>query len=366
MHPVLAARLRNQHLARPRLAAAEVVAAMAAVQAQEYAFALWALGLRAPGATASTIARELETGAIVRTHPMRGTHHFVARGDIRWVLALLAPRGLARSAVYWRKLGLDPATLRATTRALTRALEGGNHLVRSEVAAVLQRARISPDGQRLSNIIYHAELTGLVCSGARRGKHITLALLDERIPAQPALDREAALAELARRYFTTRGPATLRDFVWWSGLTTADARAGAESAAGLRSETIDGAVHWRGESRPVRAGGERAYLLPPYDEYAVAYQRRALLGSPPAGASSFGETTLLGPIIVLDGMVAGTWKRAIGPRAVQIELAPWRRWSTDEAAAVEQAAERYAAFVERPAELRRTRANARSATASRR
>ena len=225
-----AARLRNQHLARPQLTAAEVVSSMAATQAQEYAFALWALGLRVPGATASTIERELETGAIVRTHPMRGTHHFVARDDIRWMLALLAPRGLQRIAPYLRTLGLDAAALSAATRALRGALEGGKHLIRSEVADVLRRAGISPDGQRLGFLIGHAELTGLVCSGAKRGKQITFALLDERVPAQPALDRDAALAELARRYFTTRGPATLRDFVWWSGLTVADARAGTERA----------------------------------------------------------------------------------------------------------------------------------------
>lgn len=353
MHPVLAARLRNQHLARPSLPAAELVSSMAAMQAQDYAGATWALGVRVPGATASAIESALEAGAIVRTHPMRGTHHFVARDDIRWMLALLAPRGLARTQPRWRALALDAATLRTATRALSRALEGGKHLVRDEVAAVLRRARISPDGQRLPHVIFHAELVGLVCSGARRGKQITIALLDERVPAQPARDRDAALVELARRYFTTRGPATLRDFVWWSGLTMADARAGAEQAAGLVSETIDGTVYWRGASRPGRATGPRAYLLPPYDEYAVAYQRRALLGSAPAGASSFGETTLLGPIVVVDGMVAGTWKRTIGPRAVQIDLAPWRRWTGDEAAAVERAAERYAAFVQRPLELRR-------------
>ncbi|HZJ64168.1 MAG TPA: winged helix DNA-binding domain-containing protein [Kofleriaceae bacterium] len=360
MHPVLAARLRNQHLARPSLSAAEVVASMAAIQAQDYAGATWALGLRVPGAIASTIERALEAGEIVRTHPMRGTHHFVARDDVRWMLALLAPRGLVRSAGRWRELGLDAVTLRSAMRALGAALEGGKHLVRDEVAAVLRRARISPEGQRLAHVIFHAELTGLVCSGARRGKQITIALLDERVPAQPARARDAALAELARRYFTTRGPATLRDFVWWSGLTMADARAGAAQATGLVSETIDGAVYWRGASRPGRATGKRAYLLPPYDEYAVAYQRRALLGSPPAGATSFAETTLLGPIVVVDGVVVGTWKRTIGPRAVQIDVSPWRRWTSDDAAAVEQAAERYAAFIDRPAELRSLRRASRS------
>jgi hypothetical protein len=354
MHRVLAARLANQHLAKPRLSPAEVVAAMGAMQAQEYAGAKWALGLRAPGATAAVIERALVAGEIVRTHPMRGTHHFIARDDIRWMLALLAPRGLLRFAPRQRTLGLDAATLRTATRALARALEGGKHLVRDEVAGVLQRARISPDGQRLPHIIMYAELVGLVCSGARRGKQITVALLDERIPPQPALDRDAALAELARRYFTTRGPATLRDFVWWSGLTMADARAGTALASSLVSETIDGAVYWRGSSRPPRAAAGRAYLLPPYDEYTVAYQRRDLIGSAPLGATSFGALSLLAPVAIVDGVVVGTWKRAIAPRAVRIEVTPWRRLRRTETAALEQAAERYAAFVELPAQLRLT------------
>lgn len=370
MHPVLAARLAHQHLARPTRSAPDVVAAMAAVQAQDLAGARWALGLRVPGATEAAIDRALETGAIVRTHPMRGTHHFVSAADIRWMLALLAPRGLVRGAPRWRQLGLDAATLGAAMRALSGALEGNRHLVRGELAAVLRGAGIATDGGRLGEILMHAELTGLVCSGARRGKHITFALLDERVPARPAIDqppqrraslggpanldlanRDAALAELAGRYFATRGPATLRDFVWWSGLTMADARAGAESARGLVSQTIDGTVYWRGPSMRARPA-HRAYLLPPYDEYAVAYQARELLGAAPRRATSWGALTLLGPIVIVDGVVAGTWKRTLGPRAVTIEVAPWRRLARDEADAVEQAAARYAAFLERPADLR--------------
>jgi hypothetical protein len=325
---------------------------MAAMQAQDYAGARWALGLRVPGATEAAIDRALETGAIVRTHPMRDTHHFVSAADIRWMLALLAPRGLARCAPRCRALGLDAATLASAMAVLSRALEGGRHLVRHEIAAVLRDAGIAHEGQHLGNIVLHAELTGLVCSGVRRGKQITFALLDERIPAQRPLDRGAALAELAGRYFATRGPATLRDFVWWSGLTMADARTGAEAARGLVSETVDGIVYWRGRAQRARPPAHRAYLLPPFDEYAVAYKNRELLGAPPRAATSWGALTLLGPIVVLDGAVAGTWKRTLGPRAVEIEVAPWRRLARDEADAVELAAARYAAFLERPADLR--------------
>src|SRR5512140_3358796 len=219
---IVAARLRNQHLAGSKQSPAAIVAAMGAIQAQDYAGARWALGLRAAGATEASVEAALERGEIVRSHPMRGTHHFVASADLRWLLGLIAPRTLAMIGHRHRNIGLDATSLRTALAAIARALEGGQQLVRTETAEVLRRAGVAPDGQRLAHIIMHAEVTGLVCSGPRRGKQITIALLDDRIPAGATLDREAALGELARRYFTTRGPATVRDFVWWSSLTAAE------------------------------------------------------------------------------------------------------------------------------------------------
>ena len=158
---------------------------------------------------------------------MRPTWHFVAPGDIRWMLALAAPRVSTRMAPYNRRLELDAATFRRSEKAMVRALRGGAHLTRQELKAVLQRAGIRVDGtQRLAHVVMQAELDAVTRSGARRGRHFTHALLDERVPVSRAPSRDDALAELARRYSRSHGPASLRDFVWWSGLTTADARAG--------------------------------------------------------------------------------------------------------------------------------------------
>lgn len=346
---VRAARLHNQQLAKPRMSPAEVVAAFGAIQAQEYAHAKWALGLRSPGTSDADVEQLIADGAILRTHPMRWTHHFVAPADIRWLLALLGPRMIERAQPRFRELGLDGKTFAKAEAAFARALEGGAQLTRTELAAVLARAKISTEGQRMPHILGRAEIDGLICSGARKGKQITFALLEERVPKFPALSREASLAELARRYFTTRGPATLRDFMWWSGLAAADARAAvAHADTELVTETIDGVVHWRGANAPATRLPSPAYLLPMYDEYAVAYRDRTAIGSAPKHATTFGEATLLTSIIVVAGEVVGTWSRTIGPRHVEIRLSPWRTLTAREREALDDAADRYAAFLGLP------------------
>jgi Winged helix DNA-binding domain len=330
-------RLANQLLTRPASSPAAVVSAMVAVQAQEYGWAKWALALRC-GASDDAIEKAVADGAILRTHPMRGTHHFVAPGDIRWLLALLLPRTLVRTGPRHGRLGLDPKTLTKALALVARALEGGNAKTREEIGELLLGAKISPEGQRLPHILMHAEVTGLVCSGPRRGKQITFMLLDDRVPAATPRPRTEALADLATRYFTTRGPATVRDFVWWSTLTTADARL-AIGEAGLKA---DATGHIRGAVTRAKPTGAR--LLPMYDEYLVSYEKRDLAGVAPAHETSFLGKSMLGTMVEVEGEIVGTWTRTTtGP--LRIEVTAWRKFAR---AAVEQAAERYATFVRRP------------------
>src|SRR5690349_15894308 len=195
-------RLRSQHIdGRPLKRPVDVVRWLVASQAQDFAGAKWALGLRARNTTNAAVEREFNAGVILRTHVMRPTWHFVAQEDIRWILALTAPRVNAQNAPYYRRAGLDAPTLKGATTALTRALSGERYLTRDELREVLARARISADGLRLAYILMHAELDAAICSGPRRGKQLTYALLDERAPGTRSLARADALAELARRYF---------------------------------------------------------------------------------------------------------------------------------------------------------------------
>src|SRR6185436_7837388 len=177
-----------------------------------------------------------------RTHVLRPTWHFVTPADIHCLLALTAPRVHALNAPYYRKLELDHDLFQRSTTALTHALQGGKHLTRDEVRGVLAQAGIATAGElRMSYILMRAELDGVVCSGARHGKQFTYALLSERAPQVRHLEREHALAELAGRFFLSRGPATVQDFARWSGLTVADARTGLEAVKSqLQHEQVDG------------------------------------------------------------------------------------------------------------------------------
>ena len=341
-------RLRNQRLSsmgftRP----ADVVSWLGAVQAQDYPGAKWALGLRMRRATDAIVERALAAGEIVRTHVMRPTWHFVAPADIRWLLGLTAPRVRAAMARYEPRLGIDAGLIARSHKVIEAALSGGVQLTRQELKTRLQQAGIAVNGvQQLAQLMMHAELDALICSGALRGKQFTYALLDERVPRTKPLARDAALAELTRRYFTSHGPATVQDFVWWSGLTTADARAGLEMARrNLAEDVIDGTTYWLSPStRRVRRASRTAFLLPLYDEYLIAYRdRRAALDptlwKPIAARDPFSAA------IVLDGRVVGGWKRTVtkGSVAVAVDLAV--RLSRADLRLVAGAARRFGAFL---------------------
>ena len=197
---------------------------------------------------------------------MRPTWHFVTPADIRWLLELTAPRVNQANAYMYRKLELDDALFRRSNAAIARALEGGRHLTRAELASVLAQAGIVAEGMRLGYIVHRAELDAIVCSGPRRGKQFTYALLDERAPQARRLARDEALAELTGRYFTSHGPATADDFAWWSGLTKADVKAGLEMVATqLIHKVIDSKSYWFSASTPPpRKSSHQAFLLPTY------------------------------------------------------------------------------------------------------
>ena len=309
-------RLHNQLLTQPMFEMPEdVVRWLGAVQSQDYAAAKWAIGLRMQGVTDDIIEQAFTDGSILRTHVMRPTWHFVAPADIRWLLALTAPRINALNAYYYRKLELDDALFRHSNTVLANALQGGKQLTRSELASVLQQAGIAADNLlRSTYIIMHAELDGIVCSGARRGKQFTYALLDERAPEARTLDRDEALAEFARRYFTSHGPATLQDFVWWSGLTLADARICLEMVTSqLMHEVVDGQTYWFSTSTlPAKDISQTVYLLPNFDEYIVGYtDRSAVFDASHTNKLDSRGNILFNHTIVLDGRVVGNWKRTM-------------------------------------------------------
>ena len=345
-------RLYNQQLARPKFdSPGDVVAWLGAVQAQEYAGAKWALGLRLPGAADAAIEQAFTDGMILRTHLMRPTWHFVTPADIRWMLALTAPRVHAANAYYYRQFELDANLFRRSNAVLAGALQDGKQLTRRELQSVLAQAGISAEGPRLSYLMMYAELEGIICSGARRGKQFTYALLAERAPQARVLEPEEALAELTRRYFTSHGPAMVQDFAWWSGLTIADAKAGLEMAkAHLVQEIVNGKTCWYSPSNPtVNHKTPAALLLPAYDEYTVAYKDHSAILDPQDARKA--KAAILDRVTVIAGQVAGNWRRTFSKGIAVIESAPFRPFTPAESEAFAAAAQRYGTFLEMPVEL---------------
>jgi Winged helix DNA-binding domain len=346
-------RLRNQRLTRPELRdPAAVVEWLGAVQSQDYAGAQWGVSQRMPSLTTAAFDRAFDEGRILRTHVLRPTWHFVPPADIRWMQTISAPRVLAVSRAYFRNMELDPATIGRTQRTFERALAGGKSLTRTELAAALGRAGIVASGQRLAAIVMHAELDQVLCSGPRRGKQFTYMLIAERAPQAVVMERDAAIVELARRYFRSHGPATLRDFVWWSGLTVGEARGGIEAIrASLDDEKVGDATYYMVPSRakaPSATG--LVHLLPNYDEYLIAYRDRAVAGMP-VTADAPRNVDIYAHILIVDGRFAGTWRRAIKPSGVQISLTPFVQLNRVHLKSLAAAVARQGAFLGVPATL---------------
>jgi len=342
-------RFYNQHIGRAKFEKPDdVVAWLGAMQGQEYAMAKWGIAQRMTEITDAEIDKAFADGAILRTHLLRPTWHFVNPADIRWVLALSAQRVHAVNAFMYRKLELDSTLFKHSNAVLTKSLQGGKQLTRVELASALQQAGIATVGElRMGYILMQAELDALICSGARRGKQFTYALLEERVPQVKKMEREEALVELVKRYFTSRGPATMRDFTVWSGLTMTDAKRGTEMLKPkLEHEVIDGQTYWFVESAlPAKASSMRAHLLPIYDEYVMGYKdRSAMLGALDREQFNAGSVTF-DNLIVIDGILVGSWKRTLTKREVSIETNFNARLTKAEQKAVAVAAAQFGKFL---------------------
>ncbi len=324
---------------------------MGALQAQDFGAARWAIGVRLPGATDASVAQALSAGAVLRTHLFRGTWQLVAAADLRWMLELVAPRVLAARAGRERQLGLDAATFRRSRRLLERALAGG-HRTREELAGALAGGGVPVDGIRLSHLLQRAELEGLACSGALRGRTVTYALFESRVPAAPRLARAEALRALALRHARGRGPVTASDLAWWAGITLRDAREGLEGARPeLLEERVDGQVWWRAPSAPAPVPAREALLLPAFDEYLVGYRDRgAVLDAAHVRRVNEGGG-MLAPCLVVAGRVVGVWRRVRSGGAEALDVTSFQVLPPAVRRSLPAAARRLADFLGRPVRI---------------
>lgn len=324
----------------------DVVSHLGAVQAQDYSGGVWSVGLRLPGSKLAHVEKEIEEGKIVRTWALRGTLHFLAGQDTRWILELLAPGIIAGLTRRYNELGLDQAIFRKTNSILASALKGNKHLTRGELKAIIEKKTISCEGQRMTFILHRASLDGIICFGVTRGKQQTHALFDEMVPNTKPKDREESLSELAIRYFKSHGPATIQDYMWWSGLSAADAKTGLEIAKKeLLQDCIDGKVYWRFPKTLVSKSTLPAiHLLPPFDDFLLGYKDRSASIEAPVARKLRGggmpEST-----IIIDGRVVGKWRRIFKKNGVFVELKRFRTFDSLEEKTLVNAVNRYDVFI---------------------
>jgi hypothetical protein len=313
-------RLINQQISQTNIkTTVEMVAWLGAVQAQEYAQARWSIGLRLPHLKDTDIVKDFAEGNILRTHLLRPTWHFVAAKDIRWMLMLTASRVHAVNSFMYRKLELNAAIFNRCNDILVKILQGRKHLTRDAINKKFKRNKIEAEGHRLSYIMMQAELDGIICSGARHGNQFTYALLEERVPKVKSKNRDEALAELTKRYFTSRGPATVKDFSTWSGLTLTDCKNGIEMVTTFfNREVIANEKYFFPPGVPLAKGQfQKIYLLPIYDEFIMGYKDRSAImvfkNSKPKASFRYDN------MIVSDGQITGTWKRTIKTKSINLE-----------------------------------------------
>jgi len=337
-------RLSAQWIATPREASvADVARHMTAMQAQDFGGAKWSVGLRSTTVTDTQVECALAAGEIVRSWPARGTLHFVAPEDLGWMLRLTSPRQTRVAAGRHRQLELEESDFAAARDLALQHLGGGRALTRTDLLALWDSHGISTAGLRGAHLLVHLAQTGVIVFGPVAGKQHTFVLLDEWVTNPRLLERDASLAEWARRYFASHGPATVRDFAWWASLTLTEAREGLELArASLEQLEVDGVSYFHAPG--LEPATPATHLLPGFDEYMLGYQNRgAALDDEHAASIVPGNNGMFMPTIVANGRIAGLWKRTVRAKRIDVALEPFGATPK-----VERAIRRYSAFLETP------------------
>jgi hypothetical protein len=316
------ARLINQQISTSHFTdVKELVGFMAAMQAQDYAMSKWAIGTRLPTITEAAVNTAINNGDIIRTHLLRPTWHWVSASDIYWMLDLVAAQVRASQKPRHKQLELTDKIFTKSFGLMEKALAGNQHLTREELLANLDKVGIGLNGERCTHLLVMAELEGLICSGAEKGNKQTYALLQERVPKPARISRDEALAILAQRYFTSHGPATVQDFIWWSGLSITEGKKALELVKDLlASEKIGAETYWLPQSFVLPASKKKqVHLLPAFDEFIISYKDRTASLLSEHFKQAVSQNGIFYPVIVLDGKVIGLWKRTIVKDRIKIE-----------------------------------------------
>ena len=321
---IIQCRLHNQLLTHsPFSNPADVVRWFGAMQAQDYYASQWALGIRLPGSTEADIEMALNNGQIIRSWSLRGTWHYMAPEDVQWMLSLTARRLSTLYNSYYRKLELDDNTLLKSKKVIIKTLEGGKNIGRKDLEIIIGKNGISTGGLRSNFIVLRAALDGIICQGPRKGKETSFVLAGEWIKKNRKLNREESLLELTKSYFQSHSPASVKDFSWWSGLSTLDAKKGIEICRFLLDEVkINGSILNLSKDVPAfQKTSANFHLLPAFDEYTVAYNDRNFMIENNRNAKIIPTVfEILRPGLFDNGILKGNWKRTIKKNKVIMSI----------------------------------------------
>ena len=347
-------RLISQQIETPMATTVrELVGQMGAMQAQDFAMAKWAIGKRLRPTDDLEVERAIDRGEVVRTHLMRPTWHLVAAEDIYWMLELTAPQVKSTTRSYDQKLELTEALLAKSRKLILASLKDGNHLTREELMSIHEKAGIATDLNRPQHIMLRSELDGIVCNGARKGNKHTYALLSERVPKNQNITKEEALHRIAWKYFSSHGPATLKDFVWWSGLHVGDARNALEMIrTNLIAEKIGDETYWLTNSIGQLAEPENSvHLLPAFDEFLISYRDRSASIPQENFARAVSSNGIFRPIIVINGKVAGLWSKTTRNGKVTLATELFSPQGSSVKRAIEKEVEEFGKFLNKEIEI---------------
>ena len=355
---IAALRLHNQQLTQPTFSdPALLLQHMGALQAQHYGMVQYAAGLRLNGGTRTAVTTALDQGQLIRTHVLRPTWHLAAASTLPLLLQLSASRIWSAARRTWARRGINEALFKKCFAVFRKALKGGRSLTRTELVAALKKSGIQLEGENaIAHVLMAAELQELLCSGPDKGKKTTYALYKDRVPETALLSRAQALGQLAATYCKSRGPVTVDDFSWWSGLTLTEARKGvALAGAQLQSEQADRKTYWWGRQQPEPASIPRALLLPAFDELLIAYRDRSLWMESHMRSGVISSNGIFWPVVLLNGKVAGLWKQTEKKQQLEITVQWFKRQLRKDQDAVAAAADALTRFTGKSVDLKFSR-----------
>jgi hypothetical protein len=347
-------RLLAQQIESPKFKSAkDLISYMGALQAQDYQMAKWAVGLRVKKSTDKKIEKAVHNGDIIRTHLMRPTWHFVSADDIYWMLELTTQQMKTAAKSRQKFLGLTEKIVSKSNNIIEKSLRDGNHLTRDELMKIIAKQKIQTTPEFAIHLMYRAETDGIVCSGKIKNNKQTYALLAERVPKNKNFIRDESLALLAKKYFTSHCPATLKDFIWWSGLPAKDAMHALEMVkSNFISEKIGNEIYWLTNSFKIKTALKNSvHLLPAFDEFLISYKDRTASLMPEHHKNALSTNGIFWPVIVVNGKVIGKWKRTFKKEKVIIETEIFEPQSKMRIAHMQKSAEKFGKFLERESEI---------------